>query len=261
MSLEELKARQSAVWSAAPWERAEHLLAPVHDALVGALDPASGERWLDVATGTGAVALLAARAGARVTGIDFAPALVETARQRAADEELAVRFEVGDAERLAYEDSSFDVVASSMGLIFAPDHRAAASEVARVLVAGGRLGFTAWRDKTPFAPVTERYAPPLEPGQGDSADWGHEKYVELMLGASFELDFTRGETALAGGPPEEFWALVSESIGPLRALRRSLEPAEEAQLEREFLAFLESHRGAEGVRVPGEYLLVLGRRR
>ncbi len=262
MSLEELKARQSAVWSSAPWERAEHLLASVHDALVEALAPAAGERWLDVATGTGAVALRAARAGAQVTGVDFAPGLVETARRRAAEEGLAVRFDLGDAERLPYADGSCDVLASSMGLIFAPDHRAVAGEVVRLVAPGGRLGFTAWRGSVPFAPVTQRYAPPLEPGQGDSAEWGRKEYVEELLGASFELGFRVEPTMLAGESPRELWALVSEAIGPVRALRRSLvEPGEAAQLEREFLEFFETHRNVDGVRVPGEYLLVLGRRR
>src|SRR5439155_19454003 len=132
------------MWGSAPWERVAETLAPLHDHLVAALSPRAGERWLDLATGTGAVAIRAARAGAKVTGLDLAPRLVETARSWAADEGLDIRFDVGDCERLPYDDASFDVVASVVGVIFAPDHGAVARELARVCRPGGRLGRVAW---------------------------------------------------------------------------------------------------------------------
>src|SRR5262249_60648588 len=120
-------------------------LAPVLAPLVGGLGPARGARWLDLATGTGALALLAARHGAEVTGLDLAPKLIETARRLAADSGVNVRFDVGDAEAIPCRDASFTVVSSSMGIIFAPDHEAVAREVARVCAPGGRIGFSAWR--------------------------------------------------------------------------------------------------------------------
>src|SRR5712691_5185566 len=144
MPFEELKARQGEVWGSAPWERVAPLLAPVHEHLVRVLHPRPGLRWLDVATGTGALALRAARAGADVTGVDLAPGLIATARRLAAEEGLAVRFEVGDAEALPCEDASFGTVSSAMGIIFAPDHPAVAHELARVCEPGGRIGFSAW---------------------------------------------------------------------------------------------------------------------
>ena len=98
MPFEELKARLSVVWSSAPWENVAPYLAPVHEHLARILDPRPGLRWLDVGTGTGALALLAARSGADVTGVDLAPGLIETARRLAATEGLDVTFEVGDAE-------------------------------------------------------------------------------------------------------------------------------------------------------------------
>src|SRR5947209_7288127 len=119
MPFEELKARQGQVWGSAPWERIAPLLAPVHEHLARALDPRPGVRWLDVATGTGALALRAARAGADVTGVDLAPKLIETARRLAADKGLTISFAVGDAEALPVEEASFAVVSSAMGLIFA----------------------------------------------------------------------------------------------------------------------------------------------
>jgi len=98
------------VWGSAPWERVAPQLAPVHEHLIRALRPRPGLRWLDVGTGTGALATLAARAGADVTGLDLAPKLIETARRLAAEEGLEIGFEVGDAEVLPVEDASFDGV-------------------------------------------------------------------------------------------------------------------------------------------------------
>src|SRR6266511_1233786 len=127
------------------------MLAPIHLELVERLAPQPGERWLDLATGTGAVTFLAARAGADTVGVDFAAGSVETARRAAADKGLDVRFDVGDVEDLPFEDASFDVLSSSMGMIFAPDHAAVAREAARVCLSGGRLGFTAWKPDTGFS--------------------------------------------------------------------------------------------------------------
>src|SRR5712691_5068062 len=118
MAFEQLKQRQSVVWGSAPFENVADEVSDVHDQLVAELDPQPGERWLDVATGTGAVAVRAARAGAEVTGSDLAPALIETAKRLAAEEGLSIDYEVADAEQLPYEDASFDVVSSSFGAIF-----------------------------------------------------------------------------------------------------------------------------------------------
>ena len=140
MAFDELKKKQSAMWGSAPFERVAEEIADIHDVLVDAVDPQPDEAVLDVASGTGGVTERIARRGAQVTGIDFAPTLVETARSRAGDAGLDIRYDVGDAEALPYEDASFDVVVSAFGHMFAPDHRAAASELARVCRPGGRLG-------------------------------------------------------------------------------------------------------------------------
>jgi SAM-dependent methyltransferase len=261
MAFEELKARSAAVWSSAPWEQAAPLLRSLHDHLVQALAPQAGERWLDVATGTGAVALRAARAGADVTGCDLAPGLVETARRLAAEEGLDVRFDVGDAEGLPYEDASFDVVASAVGAIFAPDHEAAARELARVCRPGGKLGLAAWRPETGFFPVTRRYRPPLEPGQGDPDDWGREEYAGALLGSSFELRFEDGDNRFEAASGQELWELVSLSAGPMKATLAELDAAGRREFHDEFVDLLERHRSDGGVSLPGLYLLVLGTRR
>jgi ubiquinone/menaquinone biosynthesis C-methylase UbiE len=258
---EELKTRMGAAWSSAPWEKVAPQLEPIHDHIVRALQPGAGVRWLDVGTGTGAVAILAARAGADVTGIDLAPGLIETARRLAAQEGLEIEFQTGDAEALPVANASFDVVSSSMGLIFAPDHAAVARELARVTKPNARIGFSAWMPDSGFFPVTRKYSPPMLPGQGDSDDWASHAYVEKMLGDAFELDFEAGDATFRGESGEEMWQLLVTSAGPMKARSESLEPEELERFHREFVDFLEAHRTNGGISLPTPYVLVLGTRR
>lgn len=263
MAFEELKARQALAWSGGRWDDVAGQLASMHDYLVARLEPHGGERWLDVGTGTGAVALRAARAGASVVGLDLAPGMVENARRRAADEGLDVEFDVGDAEALPYEDASFDVVASAVGVFLTPDHRVAAAELARVCRPGGRLGITAWRPGTePFA-TYRRFGPPRESGVGDPEDWGREEYVETLLGEAFELRFESADSPFVGPSAEAMWER-SLSVGPTRALFASLDEEQQEDLHRSIVDYLERNREPGengGIRAPAEYLLVLGKRR
>ena len=144
MAFEQLKERHSFVWGSAPFEHVAETIADVHDSIVEAVGPAEDKQWLDVACGTGDLAIRAARRGADVVGIDFAPALVETAKQQASEAGLSIDFRVGDAEALPLADASFDVVSSTFGVMFAPDHSRAAGELARVARAGGRLDQATW---------------------------------------------------------------------------------------------------------------------
>ena len=126
MAYEELKQRQSVMWGNGPYQRITETITDIHEVVVERLAPESGDRWLDLACGTGAVAERAAAAGARVTGLDLAPVLIETAKERAAELGLEIDYVVGDVERLAFADASFDKVSSACGIMFAPDHEAAA---------------------------------------------------------------------------------------------------------------------------------------
>src|ERR1700752_4847597 len=103
MAFAELKARHSVVWGNGPYERITNTIRDIHALVLERTDPKAGERVLDAATGTGAVAILAAQRGAEAVGQDIAPVLIETARQRAAEEGVEVDFEVGDAEAMEFE--------------------------------------------------------------------------------------------------------------------------------------------------------------
>ena len=141
MAFEELKQKQGVMWGSGPYQNITDTIPDIHELVIERLAPTRGVRWLDLACGTGAVAERASRAGAQVTGVDLAPALIETARERAAEQGLEIDYRVGDCERLEeLADESFDVVSSTCGVMFAPDHKATARELGRVTKSGGRLG-------------------------------------------------------------------------------------------------------------------------
>jgi SAM-dependent methyltransferase len=261
MGFEELKARQSEIWGSAPWQPVAETLAKLHDDLVERLDARADERWLDLATGTGAVALRAARAGARVTGLDIAPALVETAKRIAAAEGVAIRFDVGDVEDLPYEDAAFDVVSSAVGVIFAPDHDAVARELARVCRPGGRLGVVSWRPDPEYAQVFQPFREPRETGAGEPEDWGREHYVTSRLGDAFDLEFAEGELHVRGESGEAIWRLMVSSAGPLKAMAQSLDDERREELHRAYVHYYERHRVDGGISAPATYLVILGDRR
>jgi len=264
VAFEELKERQSKAWGAAPFENISATAGDLYEGLVERLGPVSGERWLDVATGTGAIAIRAARGGAEVTGVDFAGSLVETARRTADEEGLSITFAVGDAEALSYPDASFDVVSSSFGVMFAPDQKRAAGELARVCRPGGRLGLMAWRPEGSIGEyfrLLSSFQPPPPEGAGVPVAWGREEHVQELLGDTFELEFHRETSVHEADSGEEVWELFSTSFGPLKVLAASLDPERREELHHTVAEFFEGYRDGDVVRQPREYLLVLGTRR
>jgi SAM-dependent methyltransferase len=253
---------QGTLWSSGDWDAVAQTMAPIHDRLVAALAPGPGERWLDVATGTGAVALRAARAGAEVTGIDIAPALIRVAKQNAAEQDLPVRFDVGDAQRLPYEDASFDVISSAHGVHFAPDHARAAAELARVCRPHGRLGITVWRPGTGgdrfAAMVAKHERPAASPARGSL---GRPEYANEILGEAFELEFHPDVWMQTGDSGEDIWRLVTGSSPPFKQQVESLDPARREAFHQDWVDYYESWRDGDVVRAPNEYMLILGTRR
>ena len=222
-----------------------------------------GERWLDVATGTGPVALRAALAGADVTALDLAPAMISAAVRTAACAGVNVRFDIGDAEALPYGAASFDVVTSAQGVMFALDPQAAADELARVCRPGGRLGLTCLA-RTPsnedFVSLWRRFLPP-DDATPDPLEWGRPPYVEALLGHAFSLRFHAGDAPLDGDSGESLWALHRDSCGPIAMLARALPPPQRAELRAGFAAYFERYRVGLRVSAPRPYVVIIGRRR
>jgi SAM-dependent methyltransferase len=264
MPFEELKERQSTIWGTGPYQNITETISDIHELVMQRLRPQPEERFLDLACGTGAVSELAAATGAGVTGLDLAPGLIETARERALERGIDVEYVVGDIEQLPFDDGSFEVVSSTCGIMFTPDHRASASELARVAASGGRIGLANWSPEGAipkmFA-VMQPFQPPPPEGVGNPFSWGHEQHVRDLLGDTFELEFERHDSPLEHESGEEVWQLFSSSFGPIKTLADSLDGDRREELRRAYVDFHEQYRVNGGIRMPREFLLVLGRRR
>jgi SAM-dependent methyltransferase len=266
MAFEQLKERQSFVWGNAPFEEVADTIADIHRVVVDALLPAEGQRWLDVACGTGDLAELAAREGADVVGVDFAAPLVETAKQRAAEHGLDIDYRVGDAENLQFEDGAFDVVSSTFGLMFAPDHRAAAGELARVTKPGGRIGLSTWTPEGGIGDMFRmmaQFQPPPPEGAGAPLDWGRPEHVRELLGDAFDLEIEERNSVFEMPSAEDYWTKFSPAFGPCKTLLETLDDEGRAKVHDTFTRFFEEKFSSSdgSIAHPREYLLILGTRK
>jgi ubiquinone/menaquinone biosynthesis C-methylase UbiE len=210
---------------------------------------------LDVACGTGNATIPAAKAGARVTGLDFAPALLEIARERCADAMVEIDFVEGDAQEMPFADASFDRVVSTFGHMFAPDHERTAAEMKRVLRPGGAIAFASWTPEGSigrmFRTIAELVPPP--PGGQPAILWGTEEHVRDLLG---DAAFERHEIEWTDESPESYARFMLDSFGPLLNARELLAEREN-ELDEAFTAFLRRENLADDgtLRFNGEYLL------
>ncbi len=262
MAFEELKQRQSVMWGNGPYQRITETIVDIHDIVLERLAPQDGDRFLDLACGTGAVAERASAAGADVTGIDLAPALIETAQERAESLGLSIDYAVGDAENLDVPDASFDKLASTCGIMFAPDHEAVADELARVTKPGGRIALANW---TPTGGLAKMFAvmAPYQPAPPPSSPfaWGDEARVTELLGETFELELEEHVSTLRVPSGEDYWELFSTSYGPTKTLAEGLGDRRE-DLRRDWVEFFETNYRKDGeIAHTREFLVVLGTRR
>ena len=206
-----------------------------------------GMEVLDVACGTGNATIPAARAGARVTGLDSHPDLLATARERAADAMVEVDWVLGDVQEMPFADDSFDRVLSTFGHMFAPDQQRTAREMKRVTRPDGRIVTCSW---TPEGAVgrmlrTLGATPPLA--------WGSEEHVSELLG---DAEFERHEVEWTDESVERYADFMLEAFGPLLDAREKL-----GELRPAFVDFLERENlETDGtLRFRGEYLLAIAR--
>lgn len=264
MGFEELKQRQSVMWGNGPYQRITETLPDIHERIVAALHPQPNQRWLDLACGTGAVAERAAQAGADVVGIDLAPVLVETARERAREQGLTIDYRVGDCERLeSVADASFDAVSSTCGIMFAPDHEATARELARVVRPGGRVGLANWTPEGGLGRMFRMMAP-FQASRPPSSpfDWGRAERVRELLEGAFELKIDEYVSPLETRDGEEYWQLFATSYGPTKSLAESLTDERREEFHRAWVDFFETeYREGNRINHTREYLLILGTRR
>jgi ubiquinone/menaquinone biosynthesis C-methylase UbiE len=261
-----LKARHRTMWGLGDYpDVAARLIAELGPVLVAAAGVRPGERVLDVAAGTGNVAVPAARAGADVTASDLTPELFDAGRAVAAARGVTIRWEEGDAEALPYPDDTFDAVLSCVGVMFAPHHQQAADELVRVTRPGGRIGLINW---TPEGFVGELFAamkpfaPPPPPGATPPPRWGDETHVRALLGDRVTDVVTekRSVTVSAFDTPEAFRDYWRQTYGPTIVAYRTVadDPERTAGLDAALVALAERHLADGGV-MRWEYLLLTAR--
>lgn len=256
----DLKARQQATWASGDYGKIAWITVPLADTLCEAVDLHPGSAVLDVATGTGHVALAAARRFCVATGVDYVPALIETARDRARAEGLDVTFEVGDAEDLAFADASFDYVLSAIGVMFTADHARAASELVRVCKPGGTIGLVNW---TPAGFVGEMFRTigahvPPPAGAKPPGLWGTPDYLADLL-EGIELAVRTDTIAMRFLSADHFADFFIANYGPTLKAHGSLDDAGQAALRADLAALAaRHHRGGAGAVCPFEYVVAVG---
>lgn len=266
-----VKASMSDAWNVAGagYQEIAEGLRPAIEHLLDFLPVRSGMRVLDVATGTGLAAILAAERGASVTALDFAPDLLAEARKLAEEHNVSDRitFDHGDAENLPYEDASFDAVISTFGSMFVPRHDAVSFEMARVLKPGALLGLATWKPEGPncrLMNITVPYLPPRTLELPSPLDWGRPEYVTTQLGR-YVTDITHDE---GNAPwristvPEALDMLFSRSLGPTIYAYRQFDDQTKLAVRADAIALMRDCMEEGGtINLRRDYLLTRGVRR
>src|SRR5262252_105990 len=233
IDLAAVKGRQQLAWASGDYAVIGTTLQIVGEELAEACDVRWDEDVLDVAAGNGNATLAAARRGARVTSTDYVPTLLERGADRARAEGLEVKFELADAEALPYPDATFDVVLSTFGVMFTPDHVRAAAELNRVCRPGGRIGLVSW---TPTGLLGQlfrligQYVPPA-PGIQSPLLWGTEAHVEELFPAAATIDHTTRAFTFRYRSPEHFVEVFRRFYGPVHQAFAGLDAYGQAALE------------------------------
>lgn len=241
--------------------------APAIERLLDVTGVGEGLTVLDVATGTGAAAIAAAKRGATVTAIDFAADLLEHGRELARAEEVDVDFRTGDAEDLAFADASFDIVISSFGCMFAPRQDAVAYELARVLKPGGTLGMTTWKPEGPnceLMNITAPYLPPRVQEIPSPFNWGRPDLVTEMLSPYVaSISFDEGDVPwIVESPTEALDMLFRRCLGPTVYTYQQFDHKTKLAVRADAMALMQRNLAGDGsVRLSRHYLLTVATRR
>ncbi len=256
-----IKARQQATWSSGDFAVIGTTLQIVGELLAEAVDVRADERVLDVAAGNGNATLAAARRFAQVTSTDYVPALLDKGRERASAEGLTVQFQAADAEALPFDDGSFDVVLSTFGAMFTPEHDRTAGEMLRVLRQGGRIGLANW---TPegfigrlFKVIGAHVAPPA--GLKSPALWGTEAHLAQLFGAQAQIRCARRSFNFRYRSAAHWVQVFRDFYGPTHKAFGALDAKGQQALERDITALLGQMNiaGSASLVVPSEYLEVV----
>jgi ubiquinone/menaquinone biosynthesis C-methylase UbiE len=257
-----IKAKQQATWASGDFAIIGTTLQIVGETLAEAADVCAGDEVLDVAAGNGNATLAAARRFAHVTSTDYVPDLLDKGAARARAEGLAVKFEVADAEALPFAADSFDVVLSSFGMMFTPNHAKTAAEALRVVRSGGRIGMANWTPEGFIGRLFKlvgRHVPPPA-GLASPALWGTEPHIVQLFGReASDIRCERKMFNFRYESPAHWVQIFRDFYGPTHKAFAALPPAGQARLEADLIALLEDLNigGTRSLVVPGEYLEIV----
>lgn len=257
-----IKLRQQGTWSSGDYAVIGATLQIVGESLAEAVDIRADERVLDIAAGNGNATLAAARRFAHVTSTDYVPALLDKGKARASAEGLDVTFRVADAEDLPFDDASFDIVVSTFGAMFTPDHARTAREMLRVLHAGGRIGLANWTPEGfigQLFKIIGAYIPPTA-GLESPVLWGTEPHIVALYGSqAADIRCTRKLFNFRYRSSAHWIDVFRRFYGPTHKAFAALDDAKQAALAKDIGALLERLNigGTTSLVVPGEYLEVV----
>jgi ubiquinone/menaquinone biosynthesis C-methylase UbiE len=261
-----IKAKQQAGWETGDYPRVGNTLQLIAELLVEAADVRADQAVLDVACGQGNAAIAAARRFADATGVDYAVNLLAQGRDRAAAEQLPVTFLEGDAEQLPVPDASFDLVLSTVGVMFAPDHQQAADELVRVTKPGGKIALASW---TPAGMIggmfrtVGKWAPPPA-GVQPATLWGTEEHLAELFGDRVEwTGLTKREFVFRYRSPKHFSEVFRQFYGPITKLAGSLSDQDLMKFAADLAEVPQGFNSADDGTVAGhaEYLEAVGIKR
>ena len=261
-SLADVKARQHSAWSSGDYSRVGVTLQIVGEQLAEAMQLRPDAKVLDVAAGNGNASLAFARRFCKVTSSDYVEGLLQRGAMRAAAEGLELETQLADAENLPFADGSFDAVASTFGVMFAPDQERAASEMLRVCRSGGHIGLANWTASSFIGElfgVLGKHLPP-PPGVSSPARWGNPQWLQEQFGASATAVTTRTTDFLfVYRSPGHFLDVFRTYYGPVEKAFLALPESGQQQLSADILALIDRHNTADDgtMRVPGEYVEVV----
>jgi SAM-dependent methyltransferase len=264
-AIDQLKAMHRATWDSGDYTNvADRFVIPLGTTALKAANPAPGTEVLDVAAGSGNPAIAVAQTGARVTALDLAPSLLEIGRARARAAGVDIDFVEGDAEALPFDDESFDVALSVVGVQFAPRHEVVARELARVVRPGGRIVLCSWTPGGFIGQFLKTVAPRMpKPPEGASPPplWGDQGHVrKLFAQAGVRFEFELHHTEIRYGSDGGFVDYMAYHYGPLvKARERLSQDGTWDELRRDLIALCDRHNIAtDGFYARAEYLRALG---